>query len=166
MGIGEVGELLRRSTVHIFRQNRRRRSAHGEIQRLTQQTITEQDVRRIGKATLLFHYSREADNLANMLEMIWHHWDNAGVKLVHPLAGHAIPNEIKSGEDKELLEFRIAYKRHIAAVRAASPKFTSNVMTDGFPSSVEYATVKRDISNHASLMHDRAHGLMTGTVSV
>jgi len=40
----------------------------------------------VGQARLLSHFSRRADDLAGMLETLWHHFNNAGEKLIHPIA--------------------------------------------------------------------------------
>jgi hypothetical protein len=108
------------------------------------------DVKKVAfHATLLDHMASRARMLEAELEALWHRWDNVGEKLIHPL--DAI-DKLK-GDDYSLnwvrRDFMVLYSDHINTVKSVLPEFTSNTITDGYPSKREYVDVLRDLAAHA-----------------
>jgi hypothetical protein len=84
----------------------------------------------VGKATLLFEYGGFAEMLGKLLEDTWHHWDNAGEKLVHPLSDSMELKNLRSDSfyplHRELFEFKVLYKFHLEILERHFPTFSSN----------------------------------------
>jgi hypothetical protein len=124
------------------------------------------NLKMTGESAVLFEYAANAKDLFDLLETVWHHWSNEGHTLIHPLSSDALRKEIKdwSGDGviaitHELQQFWTLYRNHIALVRSRFPKFTSQVMTTGYPSEDEYVVVRRNLQRHQELLSELAEGM-------
>jgi hypothetical protein len=98
-----------------------------------------------------------AASLEARLDEVWHLWNNSGGdKFIYPLAASALPDEIKSWEHKQLLEFRILYREYLKNVQLHDPDFHSLLIESGFPCNHSYLAVKNNLSNHADSMRTEA----------
>jgi hypothetical protein len=112
-------------------------------------------IKRVGgQVAVLGHFSIQARELAKLLEATWHHWNNAGEKLIHPLS---IASDFKNyGADNaislinELRDFKTLYSDHLRYLRSEIPLFTSRITSCDFPSETEYQVVISDLKNHAT----------------
>jgi hypothetical protein len=117
------------------------------------------------KAITLHCRAEEAEYLAQFLEEVWHFYDaqrggyGNGEPLLYPLKASSIPDEIKEEKYKQLLEFRLLYRRHFDSLKKTDPDFHSSV-ADGLPSEVEYLTLLRNLKEHARLLRERADSLL------
>jgi hypothetical protein len=129
------------------------RMLHRRSQVITPETkdTLEEIMRQGGHAALYDYMAGTARNLSRDLNLLWHHWDNAGEKLIHPLTGEL---EKPKGDNffplvNERRDFMVMYSNHLAAVKGIFPEFTSQTMKTGYPSHLEYAEVYRDLLEHA-----------------
>ena len=129
--------------------------------------LREKEFGTIGQAAVLRDYADIADGLNAGLEQTWHHWNNAGRKLTHPLASD-LRSQIADWQmdDQffalldELKQFRFCYRHHLEMVALRFPNFSSNAVTDGWLSNVEYLTLRRNIECHAGFLRREATGLL------
>jgi hypothetical protein len=124
-----------------------------EIQRIRDQAIKQ--------ATLLWVIQEEALSLVFKLECVWHHWQNAGDALLHPLDIN-LPKILDSTMDAiqgELREFKIAYGEHLLRLQRDFPSFRSDAVTGRYPSDREYIVVLYDLREHAALLGRTAQDL-------
>ncbi len=105
----------------------------------------------------------EADKLNAMLEGVWHLWNNSGEKklifILYSAARFPEAPEPIPWNQRQLLEFRILYRHHIADVQVIAPDFQSNLLIEGFPCDgigQEYLLVRRKIESHAGLLREHA----------
>lgn len=92
----------------------------------------ETQVRLVGGDTAtLWHFSSQAKDLIATLESTWHHWNNAGEVLVHPLDIN-LAKQPEHDKARQLLdqarEFQVLYGSHIGYVKARIPEFKSIAM--------------------------------------
>ncbi len=115
--------------------------------------IIEEVMQQGAQAALYDYMSCRAGELIRDLNMLWHHWDNAGEKLIHPLDGtidkfknvmadnfHTLINERR--------DFMVLYGHHLMQMESSFPDFTSQTMAGGFPSGREYRIVYSDLVEH------------------
>jgi hypothetical protein len=110
------------------------------------------------QAGLLCMFSAQASDLANLLEEVWNHWHNAGEVLLYPLDIN-LPKTLDDTTDeiqRELRDFKVAYREHVLRVRADVPAFTSKTMTAFFPSNREYVIALRNLREHAASLESMA----------
>jgi len=108
-----------------------------------------------GSAVLFWHYSAAAKELVEMLDRLWHHWNNAGEHLVYPLT---INPSIRPLHETIALciehrDFKVLYGNHIEHLQQQFPSFTSRTMVYGFPSKVEYPDAITALREHAELLN-------------
>ena len=100
-------------------------------------------------ASLLLYFWARATDLLRDLEALWHQWDNAGEKLIHPLDGTI--DKLK-GDDWNLAhkkrDFMVLYSHHLMVLKVNFPDFSSDTVTDGYPSQKEYFQVRSDLIRH------------------
>ena len=106
-----------------------------------------------GKAYVLCLMEACAIELQSQLEALWHHWDNAGEKLIHPLNGvDKLKHNILEGPYLQLLDerrdFMVLYSHHIGRMKVDLPDFSSAVITTGYPSDCEYHLVLSNLKEH------------------
>jgi hypothetical protein len=125
----------------------------------------------IGQAAILHDYADQADALCRGLEGIWHHWDNAGEKLTHPLVAD-FTNQIEDWSKPEttmlsyeLTQFRMLFQHQLEMVRLRFPNFSSNTLINGYPSNEEYLMVRMDLYNHAGFLRDLADRLLASALT-
>lgn len=111
-----------------------------------------------GQAALLWHFAATARDLTKQLESTWHHWNNAGQPLIHPLDINHPENlgEGTVGFVIELRDFKVLYQHHLAYLNSEAPAFSSNVTVHGFPSNREYPAVLSDLRDHAARLDEAA----------
>jgi hypothetical protein len=115
-----------------------------------------EEVMRAGVSSALYDYmGARARDLIRDIETLWHHWNNAGEKLVHPLT--ATIDKVQDWSDYEKAsklvderrDFLVLYSHHVMVVRLMLPEFNSRTMDDGYPSSKEYVQARTDLVTHA-----------------
>jgi hypothetical protein len=126
------------------------------------------DSGKIGQTAILAEYAAHAEHLATLLETVWHHWNNAGEKLLRPLSKD-VQMPRNSGDAStailvELSQLRMLYTNHINWCSRHVGRGFSNLMDSGSPNDLEYQTLLRDLSNHAGLLRDRAEKLYVSAV--
>jgi len=110
----------------------------------------------------LRHYVWDTGELNKALEEIQDLYaadKSSPEEVLLPLSKSAIPDEIKKWKHRKLLEFRIAYRQHIAGVKQADPEFHSKLVDEGFPCEGQTdREVIRKIERHSvALMEQIAH---------
>jgi hypothetical protein len=105
-----------------------------------------------GQAALLWHFAAKAGALVVLLDSTWHHWNNAGEALIHPLdVNH--PKDFGSESAisliRELRDFKILYEDHLACLHSEVPAFSSVTTSFGYPSKQEYSLVMSALRDHA-----------------
>lgn len=113
-----------------------------------------------GQAAMMFLFEAQATELLSQLDDLWHHWNNAGESLIHPLNINPIKNLDHYGSiDLELRDFKLAYGKHLQRIGLDVPKFKSAAMVGGYPSDREYAVVLRDLREHTQALGEIAKDL-------
>ncbi len=113
------------------------------------------------KGFLLGHLEARAIELQQRLESLWHHWDNAGEKLIHPLNGtDKIKGSLLDGTGLDLLnerrDFMVLYLQHLDILKAEFPEFSSTVVETGYPADYEYQQVLANLRNHIENLKDES----------
>lgn len=112
-----------------------------------------------GQAALLFCFAEYADDLAKMLEQVWHHWNNAGEKLVTPF-GKVEVQDHRSLKVLDLLDerkdFVVLYSYHVGRLKLEVPDFSSPLLRSD-QSGREYAAVLAGLKEHAALLRKAAN---------
>ena len=123
--------------------------------------ITEDEKGAGAQSVLLGHFHSETLHIEKCLVALWHHWDNAGEKLIHPIGGF---NEWKEwSADKcfplinELRDFKVIFGQHIGWVRVEFPGLTTQLIANGFPSNAEYQDVLAAVRDHADSLKELSH---------
>jgi hypothetical protein len=114
-----------------------------------------------GESSLLSFMEARAIELQSILEALWHHWNNAGEKLIHPLDARIDKlKNYSASEAKQLLDerrdFMVLYSHHLNTIKAEFPGFTSAVVGAGYPSSCEYHHVLANLKEHAEKIKNRS----------
>lgn len=123
--------------------------------------IPQTAIQQIEKAGKLHFLAGQASWLAREVEKLWYEFDKNQRKLIYPLTGNEIPDEIKLWTDKLLMGFHSDYQMHIGAVRSVDAECDSVAMKEGFPcNGQDYVTVKRKIEEHADCLQKRADELL------
>lgn len=127
---------------------KRKRSSTAEV---------EETIRKIkieGARWILFDFfADKAAELLRDLESLWHHWDNVGEKLIHPL--DATKDKIEFSKEhfyklnNERRDFQTLYIAHVQTLKTVFPDFASWVVNTGFPSDAEYHDVLAQLKAHA-----------------
>jgi hypothetical protein len=113
-----------------------------------------------GEAALMFNFEAQATELILRLEDLWHHWNNAGEVLLHPLADNPLKNMSNYNSiELELRDFKLLYGKHIQRVGLDVPKFTSATLVGGYHSNREYTVILRDLREHARALGEIAQDL-------
>jgi hypothetical protein len=108
-----------------------------------------------GEAALFWHYSACSRNLANQLEKIRHHWQDAGEVLLYPLGNNPLKNLDHYGSiDFELRDFRLIYGEHLYWLDWEIPEFSTTLPPLG--SGVEYLTLLNELKTHSRLLDEAA----------
>jgi hypothetical protein len=105
------------------------------------------------RAILLSVMATEATYLMELLEEVWHHWDNLGEKLVHPLDARIDKMKDYSSDGVMKLvyehrDFLVLYAHHLRTLATELPKFASPVVVTGYPSDCEYHRVLANLRVH------------------
>jgi hypothetical protein len=117
-----------------------------------------EDVMRQGARTALYDYMEcRAIDLKNNLEALWHRWDNAGEKLIHPLNGKLdqLKDFMADGATNlldERRDFMVLYSHHIMVMKLTFPEFESKTIGGGYPSDRQYFEVRSDLIEHADAL--------------
>jgi len=110
-----------------------------------------------GQAALLFCFAGWADDLAKILEQVWHHWNNAGEKFVCPFGKLDVQG--RSAQTIELLDerkdFVVLYSYHVGRLKFEVPDFSSPLLRSD-QSDREYAMVLAALREHAALLRKAA----------
>jgi hypothetical protein len=127
--------------------------------------LSKKERSEIEKAGVLIQCAAQADALNSFLEEIWHLYNDDKIQtegaLHYPLSTSAIPDIIVDWRHKELWRFRAIYREHIRFVKDADSNASTNVIDLGFPrDGASYLEVRRDLSNHAALLRERANHLL------
>lgn len=106
-----------------------------------------------GNAYVLGLLEACAVSLQSQLEALWHHWDNAGEKLIHPLNARLDTLKTMSADGawdliNERRDFMVLYAHHLQRLKVDAPDFTSAVVTTGYPSDCEYHLVLSNLKQH------------------
>lgn len=111
-----------------------------------------------GQAALLFCFAEYADDLAKMLEQVWHHWNNAGEKFVYPFGKLEVQG--RSAQVLELLDerkdFVVLCSYHVGRLKLEVPDFSSPLLRSD-QSGREYAAVLAALKEHAILLREAAN---------
>jgi hypothetical protein len=110
-------------------------------------------------AAVLNDRAVRAKELVRDLEAMWHHWNNAGETLVHPLTPTCDPIKDSKSMWKligEARDFKLRYADHLSVLKADFPEFISSTVTNGYPSSREYVVVLSDLKEHAVQLEETA----------
>lgn len=125
--------------------------------------ITENAKNSFAQVVLLNHFHAEAVHIEYVLTTVWHHWDNAGEKLIYPIGKK---NEWKEWSiDKclplvdELRDFRVVFSLHIGWLHLDFPGFSSKLTTSGYPSEDEYQVVLANIRAHGQALKELANSI-------
>jgi len=104
---------------------------------------------RAGHTALLLYFLARATDLLRDLEALWHQWDDAGEKLIHPLDGRI--DQLK-GDNWDLVskkrDFMVLYSHHLMTLKVEFPNFSSAAISGGYPSQREYSQVRYDLIQH------------------
>jgi len=114
------------------------------------------------RAAVLNDRGARAKELITDLEAMWHHWNNAGETLVHPLTTNCDPMKNAESSGKlisEALRFKLRYADHLSVLTADFPDFYSNTVHAGYPCSREYVAVLSDLKEHAAQLEQEASQL-------
>jgi hypothetical protein len=95
-----------------------------------------------------------AIDLIRDLDALWHHWDNAGEKLIYPL--NSTLDKLKdplSDVSLKLIherrDFMVLYAHHLMIMKLTFSDIVSKTIKGGFPSDREYFEVRSDLEKHA-----------------
>jgi hypothetical protein len=107
-------------------------------------------------ATLCWLFAEKAYFLDRLLEDLWHEWDNAGEKLVHPVA---LSSDIRDfGKDNIMVLikhsnfFANLYEEHVADLKENLPNFKSAIIENGFPADTEYHILRHYLKEHGDTL--------------
>lgn len=116
--------------------------------------------RAAAQAALLSQAAACAKELERMLEELWHHWNNAGAKLVHPIGGTVDIKLLPANKMGDLIgerrDFGVLYWHHLARLGVDAPYFSSRLTESGYPSDKEYHVVLADLRDHTKLLTEAA----------
>jgi hypothetical protein len=114
-----------------------------------------EDVMRAGVETALYNFfSCRARDLIRELDSLWHRWNNAGEKLIHPVDANLDVVADWSSTDKAIAlvnsrrDFLVLYGHHVMMVKLELPEFTSGTIEGGYPSDRGYVDVRADLVEH------------------
>jgi hypothetical protein len=130
----------------------KRRKKDGKSEETTE--IIE-DIMRQGAIAATYEYmSGRAYDLHHMLEDLWHRWNNAGEKLIHPLDIRIDKlSNFTTEHARDLMDakrdFMVLYSHHLSMMKMMCPDFTSQTITIGYPSDIEYVQVRACLSDHS-----------------
>jgi signal transduction histidine kinase len=132
------------------------------VHRSQKKKMPDDDVNRIltdvklqgAKAILLGFMEARVIELQQQLEALWHHWNNSGEKLIHPLDARLdqLKNYTADGAMalfNERRDFMVLYAHHLNTSKAEFSDFTSPVIAEGYPSDSEYHQVLANLKLHA-----------------
>ncbi len=116
----------------------------------------DQTIRRIkvegARSILLSFFAARAGDLIGQLEALWHHWNNSGQRLIHPLDSRADKVEADLGVIMKLTDerrdFLVLYAHHLSTLKVEFPKFQSPAVAIGYPSACEYQEVLAALRAH------------------
>jgi hypothetical protein len=84
---------------------------------------------------------------------VWHHWNNAGERLVHPLdarldklAHYSTDQAMKLLDERR--DFMLLYCHHLNVLKSEFPEFTSPAIEAGYPTDCEYQEVLLRLGQH------------------
>jgi hypothetical protein len=120
---------------------------HGSSEPATQEESVD-----TADAVMLFHFEAQAKDLIRDLETAWHHWNNVGERLIHPVGQ---PNDVKTADTELLIkllnesrDFKVRYGDHLKYLHLRLPRFTSDALRHGYPNNREYQHVLFDLKTH------------------
>jgi hypothetical protein len=113
------------------------------------------------QSVLLTHFHAEAKHLEYLLTAVWHHWDNAGEKLVYPIGTKDNPWKDWDIEkclplQDELRDFNVVFSLHIGWLQVDFPGLSTRLTESGYPSDDEYQVVLANIRDHAKTIKELA----------
>jgi hypothetical protein len=112
------------------------------------------------QAGILWTLAAQARDVLVNLEQVWHHWNDAGERLIHPLDARIDkPDFLKGNLIAERRDFMAIYMTHLMRLRVDVPGFTSNVTVYGFPSDREYLQVRNALQDHADKLDAAADAI-------
>src|SRR5580658_3568372 len=82
-----------------------------------------------GQSWVLWTYAAQARDIVDFLERLWHHWNNAGEKLIHPLNGDLDKVDyLKANLASERRDFMVMYMSHLMRLTTDLPGFASDIV--------------------------------------
>ena len=172
IGLAILFVLTLLASAVLLRQRRNERRSNPTLPVATKDTFvwnqeTREEVGKIvnavkyagGQAGICWIHSAGARDLEQMIEQAWHHWNDAGERLVHPLDARIdkLKDYLADYSDKLLTErrdFMVLYANHLSRVKVDLPGFSSRLMEMGYPSNKEYFEVFTCIREHAKKLED------------
>ncbi len=110
---------------------------------------------------LLSHFEARAIDLQQTLEETWHHWNNAGEKLIHPLdarldklTSYSADGAMKLLDERR--DFMVLYSQHLNLLKLEFPEFASLVIEAGYPSDNEYPRVLANLKTHIETLREQS----------
>jgi len=109
------------------------------------------------QAGILWLLAAQAKDAIHLLEKTWHHWNNSGERLIHPLDARIDKPDFTKGDlISERRDFMAIYLSHLMRLSTDIPGFTSDVTSYGFPSDREYLEVLNALRSHAEKLDSEA----------
>lgn len=142
--------------LHDAKREKNLKQHFSEQARVVEEIVLERR-KASAQAALLWHYAGRAKGLAQDLEQLWHHWNDAGERLIRPVSSKA-PDMKTFSLDllNERRDFMVRYMDNIVWIQADIPEITSNFLTAGYPNDDEYTVVMRNIQEHSRLLNEAA----------
>jgi len=144
--------LLFFASIGLWWSNRQEK----DVESVVDTTKALEEVMLQGGQSALYDYMWcRAIDLIRDLEALWHNWNNAGERLIHPLdatldkvANWTSTNDAMALMDKRR-DFMVLYSHHLMIVKLSFPDIVSKTIKGGFPSDREYFEVRSDLEIHA-----------------
>lgn len=135
---------------------KRRKLPAGETRRIVDEVKW-----NAGRAAMLWFIQARATELENRLEEVWHHWNYAGERLVHPLDITIDKLKDYSADAATKLinehrEFLVLYANHLSSLKAEFPEFTSPIVEAGYPANCEYHVALANMKAHIEKLGEEA----------
>jgi hypothetical protein len=109
----------------------------------------------IRQSSLLSFFAAQARDLVATLELTWHHWNNAGEKLIHPCSDKTDIKNVGKETAKltaELRDFKVLYQDHLVRLKVEIPAFNSRTISNDIFSDEEYPNILTDLKDHERLL--------------
>ncbi len=113
-----------------------------------------------GQASLLWHFENTARQIIEFLQSAWHHWDNSGEKLAHPVGAKLELKDFSLENSRALIDERrdlmLLYSHHLTWITSELPDFESAITKGGYPCESEYPKLLADLEQHANALRNLA----------